>query len=158
MEYIYICLDNLRSLFNIGAVMRTCSFFGISDLVLLGYSGKSKNVYGKTELNPRLSKTALSADKDMNLIFLDTTKELLDFAREKKLKVVCFEQNPKSIKLNKWKPQDSTLLVFGNEVTGVSKEILENCCQIVEIDRRGNHNSLNVEVTAGIAIAHLFNS
>ena len=64
---IYIALENIRSLFNIGAVFRTCNFFGFINVILVGYSGKTKNTKNKTILNKEVLKSSLGSEKDLQI-------------------------------------------------------------------------------------------
>ena len=156
MRNVYVALENLRSLYNIGAIFRTCSFFGIKNVVLVGYSGKKYNLKGEKILHPDILKTSLGSEKELEIIFLEDSKQLIKFAREKNLKVVCVEQDQKSVPLKDWQPEDNIILVFGNEVDGVSEEVLEKSQAILEISRYGMHNSLNVSTAVGIVLFHVF--
>lgn len=147
----YIALENIRSLFNIGAIFRTCSFFGIKNVVLVGYSGIDLN--GK--LHPKVKKSSLGAEDDLNITYLKDSDELIEFVNENNLKLISIEQAPNSIEINKWHPEKNSVLVFGNEVDGISERILENSNQIVEIRRLGKHNSLNVATTLGMILNYL---
>lgn len=160
MQNIYVCLDNIRSLFNVGAIFRTCSFFGVAKVILLGYSGKAlglEGADGSKTLHKDVKKTALGAENDLKLIFLNTNLELFEFAKSNGLKIIAFEQAPKSEDFNEWLPEDNSILVFGNEVAGVNSEILSRTDKCVEIiSENKKHNSLNVEVTCGIALSKLY--
>jgi tRNA G18 (ribose-2'-O)-methylase SpoU len=147
-------LENVRSLFNIGAIFRTCSFFGVENVILLGYTGR-QNGPGSKELHKNVKKTALGSENDLTMLFIDSPHELVDFAKANKLTIIAFEQHPNSINFSNWSPAENSVLVFGNEVTGVSTELLDAATGVVEIPRKGKHNSLNVEVTCAIALAKL---
>ena len=67
MKMIYIALENVRSLYNVGSVMRTMSFFGLNNLLLIGYSGRKKP--GLNELHGQVNKTSLGAEKDIKVVF-----------------------------------------------------------------------------------------
>jgi tRNA G18 (ribose-2'-O)-methylase SpoU len=153
MKNVYIALENVRSLYNVGAIMRTCSFFGFYKLVLIGYSGTKFDFKGNKILHPEVAKTALGAEEDMEIVFLENTEELFHFAKEKKLKIVSIEQDEKAVKLDAWKPQENSILVFGNEVKGVSKETLGISDEIVEIERIGKKGSLNVTTAVGVVLS-----
>ncbi|HSX39754.1 MAG TPA: TrmH family RNA methyltransferase [Candidatus Saccharimonadales bacterium] len=152
---LYIALENIRSLYNVGAILRTCSFFGIKNVLLVGYSGKNVLPGGKVTIHEKLRKTDLGSDNDLQIDFLDDSEHLLKFAKENKLKLVAIEQDEKSILLNNWKLTPDMIIVFGNERDGVSKLIRQNADEIIEIARNGKHNSLNVATTAGIVIDHI---
>lgn len=165
---IYVCLENIRSLYNVGAVMRTCSFFGFKNLILLGYSGVITNsslVPGKKALHPKLEKTALGSSADLNIIYLNTTQELLQYLNDKRedYEIYSFEQHKESMDFSKWVSvfsEDVSLnrvLVFGNEKEGISSGMLKESDSIIEISGSRGHNSLNVGVTCGIVLGILTN-
>lgn len=152
MNNIFICLENIRSLYNIGAIFRTCSFFGIKNVVLMGYSGKTKDTSGKAILHKEILKTSLGSEKDLNITFLENFDDFKKFIEKNNLDVVAIEQSEKGILLKNWKPTQNTAIVLGNEVTGVSSEVLNISQKIVEIPKLDGHNSLNVEVCGGIVL------
>jgi tRNA G18 (ribose-2'-O)-methylase SpoU len=155
MENIYVALENLRSLYNIGAIFRTCSFFGVKKVLLAGYSGRNFDTKGRVVLHEEIKKSSLSSEKDLEIIFTD---DLVKYAADNKLKIISIEQHPDSIALQDWKPESDTILVFGNEVDGVSTQVLEASEEIVEIEKSGTHNSLNVTTSCGIVLFHLQSS
>lgn len=150
MNEIYVCLENIRSLYNVGAILRTCSFFGIKNVILLGYSGVKRDKEGVPHIHEKVSKTALGSEEDVNIIFVEDTESLKKFAMDKNLTITSFEQTSESKNFNIWKPRGNQILVFGNEATGVTNSLLDVSNEVVEIKRRGKHNSLNVEVTFAI--------
>ncbi len=152
VKNVYIALDNVRSLYNVGSVMRTCSFFGLKKVILIGYSGTKFNFKGEKILHPKLEKTALGAEQDVEVTFIENSEELLWFAKDENLKIVSIEQDTRSKDFDSWKPEENSILVLGNEVTGVSHDILEISEDIIEIKRIGKKHSLNVATAAGLLI------
>lgn len=155
---IYVALENVRSLYNIGAIIRTCSFFDISNIILVGYSGKDY-IGDKAYIHEKIKKTSLGSDEDICFTLLDTSEDLINFAKSNTIKLVSVEQTPDSILLENLEQTliltEDIILVFGNEVTGVSKEVLDNSDLIVEIKRIGKHNSLNITTACGIVLYYL---
>lgn len=149
-----MALEDIRSLYNIGAIFRTCSFFGVKDVLLVGYSGKTREG-ANVVLHPNVLKSSLGTEKDLNITFLDTSEDLVSFAVEKGLKILAIEQNENSGPLDKWDAEDNSIIVLGNEVTGVSGLLLERADDIIEISRVGSHNSLNVTTVCGITLYHI---
>jgi len=125
---------------------------GIKNILLVGYSGKRPLADGTWELNKKIEKTSLGTIKDLKVKLLKNSEELIQFVENNKLKLVAIEQDKKSVSLNKWKANKNTVLVFGNEIKGVSKKIMTRADEIVEIPRLGNKTSLNVATTAGIVL------
>ncbi len=157
MKNIYIALEDLRSLYNIGAIFRTCSFFGFYNVILVGYSGKTANEHGEPILHPNILKTSLGAEKDLNIQFIPDSTGLLSYAQKNNLQIVAVEQTERSEPLHEWKPEDNAIIVFGNEVTGVSEELLDKSNKIVEVYRAGKHNSLNVTTVCGVVLYQIIN-
>lgn len=149
----YVALEKVRSLYNVGSVMRTMSFFGLKRLILVGYSGRKKP--GVDEVHEKIAKTSLGAEKDLKIIFLDKSKSLIKFCKEKGLKLVAVEQANGSVDFKEWRVDKDSVVVFGNEVDGVSDEVLKRADQVVEIERLGKKGSLNVATTAGIVIEYI---
>ena len=152
---IYVALENLRSLHNIGAIFRTCSFFGVHDVLLVGYSGKTKDTRGRDILHPDILKTSLGSEEGLNIKLLNTSADLVTFASENSLQLIAVEQasdQKKVIYLGRESLTKDCILIFGNEVNGVSSELLCEADHILEIKKLGLHNSLNVSTTCGIVL------
>lgn len=151
---LYIALENIRSLNNVGAIMRTSAFFGIKDVILVGISGVL-DMGAHRMLNPKVSKTSLKAEKELNIIFLESSSALVDYAQQNTLDLIAIEQHSDSISLDDFVPTKDSVLVFGHERDGVSQKVLESADKIVDIPRSGNKNSLNVATAAGVVIYKL---
>lgn len=145
-----IALENIRSLYNIGAIFRTASFFGIKKILLVGYSGRK--AAGIDELHEKVKKTALGGEKDLEIKFLDGPVKLIKFAKDNKLKLVVIEQDKNSVKIGEWMPEKNSVLVFGNELQGCSLKVLKAAEEIVEIPCLGKKGSLNVSVAMGVVL------
>jgi tRNA G18 (ribose-2'-O)-methylase SpoU len=152
VKNVYLALENIRSLYNVGSILRSCSFFGVKNVLLVGYSGKDFLPSGKAVLHEKVVKTALDSQNDLNIIFIENSADLIKYGKENNLTLVSVEQAPGAVDLANWIPQDNAIYVLGNEVLGVSSEILSNSELILEIKKRGVHNSLNVTIAAGILL------
>lgn len=161
MGNVYIALENIRSLYNVGAIFRTCSFFGFYNVLLVGYSGKDHK--GITQvLHEKVQKSSLGSEKDLNIRFVTDANALIEFAKKYNLELISIEQDEKSISIdeffhgNKSHCNDkktflnNRIFVFGNEVTGVSLQIIGASKYILEISRHGKHSSLNVTTACGV--------
>ena len=152
---IIIALENIRSLYNVGAIYRTAEFFGIQKILLIGYTGLDEREPSK--IHKRLTKTSLGT---INKIETERYQNMNDAkSRYPMYKIVAVEQDARSIPITQFalnkKQEEKVLLVFGNEVDGIQKETLRNANTIVEVPRLGTHQSLNVATTAGIILAYL---
>jgi tRNA G18 (ribose-2'-O)-methylase SpoU len=152
-----LALENIRSLYNVGSILRTCSFFGVKTVLLVGYSGKLKLPNGKYEISDRLKKTALGAEIDVELICLDSSHELIEYCALNNLPLYSVEQNITSKNLfdSDFSKIEKAVFVLGHEKDGVSEVVLKASRGVLEIPRLGIHNSLNVSVAAAVLLTAL---
>jgi len=139
----YVICDNIRSLENIGSIFRTSDALGVSKIFLCGICGQPPH--------PKIAKTALGAEKTIPFEYYKQTARLIDKLKKEKVQIVALEQEKKSIDYRKFKPRFPVALIVGNEVRGVSKNILAKCDKIIELPMQGKKESLNVSVSFGIA-------
>lgn len=147
---VLIVLDNLRSLNNIGSIFRTADSFRIEKIHLCGITA--------TPPHREISKTALGATESVDWAYFPKVLDSLNILREKGYKIVAVEQMEDSITLEHFKPeaQDKLALLFGNEINGISDEVLDYLDVCVEIPQFGTKHSFNVAVSVGILLWHLY--
>ena len=145
-----IILDNIRSLNNIGSVFRTCDAFLIEKIYLCGITAKPPH--------KDIHKTALGSTDSVAWEYIEDTFELVERLKAKNIKIVSVEQTENATMLNDFKPQQHTTyaIVFGNEVKGVSQDVVNASNIVVEIPQFGTKHSLNISVRAGIVIWDIF--
>lgn len=141
---IYALLDNVRSLYNVGAIFRT------SDAVLL----KKLYLCGITGSPPRkeISKTALGAEEIVPWEYSDDSIEIIKKLKKKGVKIVAVELAHDSVSYTDAKYDFPVCFVFGHEVEGVSDEVMELADMSVIIPMLGRANSLNVSTCCGIIL------
>ena len=139
---IYIMLENIRSVHNVGSIFRNADGFGISKIYLTGY----------TAYPPRddLSKTALGSDKVVPWERFENPLDAIEDLRKSNIHPVAIEQTISSKCVYDYEFDFPTCIVLGNEVTGVSEEVLGVISDHVEITMKGIKQSFNVSVAAGI--------
>lgn len=147
---IYIILHNIRSLYNAGSIFRTADAAGVKKIYLTGYTPAPLDRFGK--IRKDFHKTALGAEKMINWKHYKNISALIKKLRQKKIYIAGVEQNKKSIDYRKFKPTFPLALILGNEVRGLSEVILKKCDKIIEIPMRGQKESLNVSVAAGVIL------
>ncbi len=156
---IYLVLENIRSLFNVGALFRTADGVGVSEILLVGYSGvKLDKDTGEIILHPHLHKTDMGTTEFVPWQHFSNIQEAIEYLRkkEKEITIAALEQQPESINLLTYKPPSSAIgLILGNEIMGVSPSGLKLSEVILEIPQWGKHNSLNVAVAGSIALYQL---
>ena len=147
---VVIILDNVRSLSNIGSFFRTADAFRIGEIFLCGITACPPH--------REIHKTALGAEESVKWRYFETTEEACKYLKENDYTINAVEQIEGSVKLNDFVPTAKSAYIFGNEVDGVDDEVLPYCDRAIEIQQEGTKHSLNVSVTAGIVMYHLFNS
>ncbi|MFC4218711.1 RNA methyltransferase [Flagellimonas marina] len=143
---IIIILDNIRSLNNIGSVFRTADAFLIQKIYLCGITA--------TPPHKDIRKTALGATESVAWEYRKDTLELLEELKKAGVRTVSVEQAENAVMLNDFitDPKETIALVFGNEVKGVSQEVVSASDAVVEIPQFGTKHSLNISVSAGIVV------
>ena len=143
---VVVVLDNLRSMNNVGSAFRTSDALAIQKMILCGVTA--------TPPHRDIQKTALGAQDSVEWEYAATTKEALLKLKSEGYKIVGVEQTDSSVMLPEFKPTSAEKIafVFGNEVFGVSDEVLEDLDLCVEIPQFGTKHSFNVSVTIGIIL------
>lgn len=149
---ITIVLDNVRSLNNIGSIFRTSDAFLVERIMLCGITA--------TPPSPEIHKTALGAENSVAWSYYPTSAEAIAELKERGTKVCVLEQVKESVDLRAFKPDcnESYAIVVGHEVHGVDPMIVNMADVCLEIPQFGTKHSLNVAVSAGIAIWHFFSA
>lgn len=147
-KIIVVC-HNIRSAFNIGSVFRTADGAGVEKIILGGYSAHPPH--------PKLAKTALGAEKVMVYERVWQTWRAIDELKKQGYDIVALEKCRGAKNIFQFKPKFPLALVLGNEVRGLSQEILRRCDEIIFIPMAGGKESLNVSVAFGVAIYQLGN-
>ena len=147
---ICIVLDNVRSLNNIGSVFRTADAFLIEKIYLCGITA--------TPPHKDIHKTALGATDSVAWEHRESTLELLEELREEGYTSLAVEQAENAVMLNDFKVEENKkyALIFGNEVKGVSQEVVSASDLVLEIPQYGTKHSLNISVSVGVVVWDLW--
>ena len=145
-EIVVIC-QNIRSLHNVGAFFRTGDAYRVSKIFLCGYTGAPPR--------EEISKVALGAERWIPWEQRPHTWRVVEELRAKGFQIVALEQVAGSVPIIRFAPKYPLALIFGNEVRGVTKEILKRSDAVVHLPMYGKKESLNVSVAAGAALASL---
>lgn len=145
-----IVLDNLRSLHNVGSAFRTADAFRLEKLYLTGITG--------TPPQREIEKSALGATKSVEWEYAETTAAVLQNLKNEGYTIIIIEQTTESKPLHEFNPERNRkyCLLFGNEVDGVSEEVLPYADIALEIPQHGTKHSLNVSVCLGIVTWQFF--
>ena len=146
-EKVSLILHNIRSAYNVGAIFRTADAAGVSKIYICGYTPAPDD--------SKVAKTALGAEK---FVAWERKKQTWRLAEELKLKgvrAVALEQTAKSRDYRLFKPKYPLAIIVGHERQGVSRSILKRVNSVWHIPMRGQKESLNVAVAAGIFLYHI---
>ena len=145
-----VILDNIRSIHNVGSIFRTSDSFLIEKIIISGYTA--------TPENDRMKKTALGSSDSVDWEYSDDIIETIKKLKKKDVKIISIEQADESLKIEKFNPEKGIkyAFIFGNEVDGVSDDIINVSDEVVEIPQVGTKHSLNVSVAAGIVLWDFF--
>jgi tRNA G18 (ribose-2'-O)-methylase SpoU len=141
---IYLICQNIRSLFNVGSIFRTADAFGVKKIYLCGITGHPPN--------PKIAKVALGAENSVAWEYARNTAGVIKKLKSAGVRILALEQSKKSVPINKFRPKYPTALIIGNEVTGVSGQILKISDRIIEIPMFGAKESLNVVQAMAIGL------
>lgn len=141
-----VVLDDVRSMYNIGSVFRTCDAFRVAAVYLCGIC--------QTPPSTEIHKTALGAEESVSWKYFNTAMEAVATLKNEGYTVLSVEQVEHSTKLQTFVPQrgQKYAVVLGNEVKGVHQEVVDASDGCLEIPQLGTKHSMNVSVTAGIII------
>ena len=143
-------LDNVRSLHNVGSAFRTADAFRIEKIFLTGITG--------TPPHREIQKTALGATESVDWEYEEQPVEAIKKLKAHGYKIIIVEQTNESTPLHKLdlSINEKYCLVFGNEVNGVSEEVIGHGDRAVEIPQNGTKHSLNISVCLGIVVWEIF--
>lgn len=141
-----VVLDDVRSLHNVGAVFRTCDAFRVERVCLCGITA--------TPPNAEIHKTALGGEDSVDWTYHPTAEEAVRSLHDAGYVVASVEQAEGSAMLDRLTldPSRRYAVVLGNEVKGVSQEVVDLSDMCIEIPQFGTKHSLNVSVAGGIII------
>ena len=143
----YLILPNIRSCHNVGAMFRCADACGVTKIFLVGYT--------PTPPRPEIAKVALGAETWVPWQKRKDLKLLITSLQKKGVCVVALEKTGASQGVGEWqkdKHASGVALIVGNEVDGISPDILTLCDAVCHIPMVGKKESLNVSVAAGIGM------
>lgn len=150
-----VLADNVRSAQNVGAVLRTSDAFKVREVVMCGIT--------PVPPNNDISKSALGAEHSVHWRHEEDSLEAVKRLKGEGYTICVLEQTHGSVSLDKFEAKDNRdgvgkgyVLVIGNEVKGVAQEIVDIADVALEIPMHGVKHSLNVSVSAGIALWELY--
>ena len=156
MPEIVVIAHNIRSVFNVGSIFRTCEGFGVRRLILSGYTpypelqGDSRLPHERAKLTAQIHKTAL--DAEALIPFEHQAVPDIEILRSAGYRIVGLEQDNSSIMIQNYDAPEKIALLLGEEVEGIGRDLRDLCDELVEIPMYGQKESFNVAVATGIAL------
>ncbi len=143
---VVIVLDDIRSLHNVGAVFRTADAFRISAIYLCGITAQPPH--------REIRKTALGATETVHWQYGKSVVHCCAKLKEEGYSIIGIEQMDESLSLANFQPKDynKIALIFGNEVSGISDDLIEFLDLSVEVPQFGTKHSLNISVCVGVVV------
>lgn len=154
-QQISVVLHDIRSSHNVGSMFRTADALGVDKIYLSGYTPAPKDKFER--VNAEIAKVALGAEQTIPWESTKDVSVLIEKLKSEKNTIVAIEQHADAQDYKEFKVKGSTVFIFGNEVEGVSEDVLSQCDDFVEIPMRGKKESLNVSVAFGVALARILN-
>ena len=133
----HVAIENFQHDFNIGTIARNANAFNAAGI----------HIIGRRHWNRR---GAMKTEAYMNIFHHETVADFIDWVKQNNLKLIAIDNQKGSKKLNNAKLEKGSILVFGNESDGLSKEMIEACKEMVAIEQFGSTRSVNVGVASGI--------
>ena len=144
-----LILDNVRSALNVGSAFRTADAFALHSIALCGISAQPPH--------REILKTALGAEQSVDWVYFENTVSAVKYYKNNGFRICAVEQAEGSIMLQDFVWNEKPIsIVFGNEVDGVSDDVLQLSDDCIEIPQFGTKHSLNISVSMGIVIWELF--
>jgi len=145
-----VILDNIRSLNNIGSVLRTSDAFLVEKIYLCGITA--------TPPHKDIHKTALGATDSVEWEYSEETIYIVEKLKSENVEIISIEQAENAIMLDDFKADKDKryAIIFGNEVKGVEQKIVSASDSVIEIPQHGTKHSLNIVFSAGVVIWEIF--
>lgn len=156
MPEIIVIAHNIRSTHNVGAIFRTSEGFGVSKIILSGYTPyptlthDSRLPHISRKLTDQIHKTALGAEAIVPFEYQETPD--ITTLRTEGYRIVGLEQDKRSVILTNYKTPGKVALLLGEEVEGITSDMRDLCDDLIEIPMVGKKESFNVSVATGIAL------
>jgi len=146
---IIVVLENIRSAYNVGSVLRTADAFLLQGVYTTGYTAHPPH--------KQVAKTALGADETVHTKHFKNAAEVIEDLKKQGYKIFAAEQAEGSYELQElsFEKNERLAVIFGNEVTGVEQNTIQLCDGCIEIPQLGTKHSLNIAVAAGVVLWEL---
>lgn len=158
MREIIVIAHNIRSVHNVGSLLRTADGFGVTMTYLTGYTpypttnGDRRLPHIQSKITNQIHKTALGAEKTDKWHHKHDVIQLMTSLRKSGFVIAALEQSSNSIPLPSFEAPSKIALLLGSEVEGISSDLMELCNTTLEIPMYGIKESFNVVQAAAVAM------
>ena len=154
---VILAMHNIRSTHNVGAIFRTADAAGVSEIFLIGVTPDPIDRFGRKRSD--VAKAALGAEDTIKWQHFDDAKflEKVSDLKGEGFQIVSIEQSENSVDYKTIEVCENILIIVGNEVDGLPKEVIGACDFVAEIPMLGEKESLNVSVATGVALFRILN-
>ncbi len=139
-----VVLEDLRSVHNVGSILRTCDAFGVDLVVMTGITA--------TPEHPKIARTALGAELEVPWVWRGDGPSAVDELKELGIDVIALERTDEAVPIDKVNAGRPFALVIGNEVAGISGPVLAKATHHAAIPMLGSKSSLNAAVACAVAL------
>jgi len=150
---ITLILHNIRSVYNVGAIFRTADAVGVKKIYLTGYTPTPLDRFGRKR--PDVVKSALGAEEAVSWEQKENPEKLITDLKKDNFEIIALEQDSRAQDYRKVKTKEKIALLVGNETEGLSQTLLNLSDVVAQIPMRGDKESLNVSVAAGVVLYEL---
>lgn len=160
MRSIILIAHNLRSIHNVGSLLRTAEGLKVEKVILSGYTPHPSHANDRrlpheaAKITDQIRKTALGAEETQAWEYHHDLLPVIAHLKKNGYAVAALEQTPDSRDLPKYHPPQKIVVIVGREVEGLESEILEACDLTLEIPMFGKKESFNVVQAAAMALYH----
>lgn len=158
---IVLLLHNIRSIHNVGSILRTADGFGLTSVYCSGYTpyprldNDTRLPHIIDKIEQQLHKTALGAEQFLQISYQPNPLAVIQHFKQRQYQIIALEQHSTSIKISDFHLQRPALVILGEEVHGITDQLLATTDAILEIPMSGRKESFNVSVATGICLYQL---
>ena len=143
---LYALCENIRSLYNVGSIFRTSDAIRLEKLFLTGYTGYPPR--------KEIDKTALGSVDSVEWEHSENTIEVVRQLKNRKIQIIALEHTTNSVSYDTFEFKFPFCLLLGNEVEGLTDQLIQEADVAIEIPMFGLKQSLNVSVAYGVVMYH----
>ncbi len=142
-----VVLEDIRSVHNVGSILRTCDAFGVDLVVMTGITA--------TPEHPKIARTALGAELEVPWVWRGDGPSAVDELKKLGIEIIALERTDEAVPIDNVPVNRPVALVIGNEVAGVSGPVLAKASRHAAIPMLGTKSSLNAAVACAVALWQL---